>query len=496
MAERLVAGRYRLVARLGQGGMGVVWRAHDELLRREVAIKELHVRLGVDADDGPARQVLREARAAAGLRHPGVVAVHDVVVEGDSPLIVMELVEGPSLAEVLRSAGPLPETRVAMMGLRLLRALDAAHRRGIVHRDVKPANVLLDGDRVVLTDFGIAESRGDTTRTEAGAVLGSPEYLAPERINGEPATAATDLWSLGVTLCAALRGASPFQRSDTQATLAAVLTYEPPPAPRAPRLWPLLELLLSKDPAGRPTVSAAAAVLAAVAGPDAEPTDRHTERIAGPPTLPATTRRRLREPLVAVLAVLVLVVTTAVWLVLRAGEEVPGEAAAAVTAPPAPPGFVTFRGDGFSVAVPREWHKEETPEDVFWPGSSDPRHSTVVYLEWWDDRPTLPTARDVLGDYEKTDFTVNFISNYRQLRFADLPSPGGTTTAELEVVYHVSDEFDFDTHDLLHAVVTGDGRTVVLTLAAQGADPATTEQLWQESQAVFATVIGSFHVTP
>jgi hypothetical protein len=146
--------------------------------------------------------------------------------------------------------------------------------------------------------------------------------------------------------------------------------------------------------------------------------------------------------------------------------------------------------------VPREWHKEETPEDVFWPGSSDPRHSTVVYLEWWDDRPTLPTARDVLGDYEKTDFTVNFISNYRQLRFADLPSPGGTTTAELEVVYHVSDEFDFDTHDLLHAVVTGDGRTVVLTLAAQGADPATTEQLWQESQAVFATVIGSFHVTP
>src|SRR5262245_32597313 len=169
MAERLVAGRYRLVARIGHGGMGVVWRAHDELLRREVAIKELHVRIGLDADDGPARRVLREARAAGGLRHPGVVAVHDVVVEGTSPLIVMELIEGPSLAQVLRSEGPLPEARVAMMGLRLLRALEAAHRRGITHRDVKPANVLLDGDRVVLTDFGIAESSGDTTLTEAGA---------------------------------------------------------------------------------------------------------------------------------------------------------------------------------------------------------------------------------------------------------------------------------------------------------------------------------------
>jgi hypothetical protein len=497
MADRLVAGRYRLVARLGQGGMGVVWRAHDELLRRDVAIKELHVRLGFDADDEHGRRVLREARAAAGLRHPGVVAIHDVVVDGAVPLIVMELVEGPSLAQVLRAEGPLPEARVAMMGLRLLRALEAAHRRGIVHRDVKPANVLLDGDRVVLTDFGIAASAGETTQTEAGAVLGSPDYLAPERINGEPATAAADLWSLGVTLCAALRGASPFQRSDTQATLAAVLTYTPPPIPQAPRLWPVLKALLSKDPRDRPTASGAALMLAAIADPEAEPQDWHTERVLEPMTVPVTpTDRRSWRPLAALVGVLVLVAAAGVWLVVRGGGDVAGEPSAATTLPPAPPGFVTHQGHGFTIAVPADWRQEEEDagEYALWPSSSDPRNSAVLIVESWDDRPYLPTARSVLSDYEDTDFSIKSITNYKRLRFDDRPAAGGTTVAELEVTYHVDEEFELDVHDMLHAVVTDDGQTVVITLATQNTDPAATEQMWQRNQQTFATILGSFQL--
>jgi serine/threonine protein kinase len=279
----VIAGRYRLVARLGQGGMGVVWRAHDELLRRDIAVKELHVRIGVDGDFR-ARQVLREARAAARLRHPGVIAVHDVIVDDGRPVILMELVEGVSLAELVRAEGPLPEQRVAEIGARVLAALSVAHEQGVVHRDVKPANILLDGDRVVLTDFGIAAMTSDTTVTDS--VVGSPEYLAPERINGEAATPATDLWSLGVTLCAALRGESPFQRSDTQATLAAVLTHEPAPIPRAPALWPVLATLLRKDPRQRPTATAVGARLATIAG---LPTTSGKTRTATQPTAPGTT---------------------------------------------------------------------------------------------------------------------------------------------------------------------------------------------------------------
>ncbi len=190
--------------------MGVVWRAHDELLRRDVAVKELHVRVGVDGDLR-LRQVLREARAAARLRHPGVVAVHDVVVDGGRPLILMELVEGFSLAERVRQQGPLSERRVAEVGARVLEALSVAHAQGVVHRDVKPANILLDGERVVLTDFGIAAVVSETTGSSS-SLVGSLDYLAPERVNGEVASPASDVWSVGVTLCAALRGESPFAR--------------------------------------------------------------------------------------------------------------------------------------------------------------------------------------------------------------------------------------------------------------------------------------------
>jgi serine/threonine protein kinase len=247
--------------------MGAVWAAHDELLGRDVAIKEIWVHGPADApvDDKLARRALREAQAAARLRHPGIVTIHDVVTEDGRPWIVMELVPGRSLAEEIAEHGLLTEQRTGEIGLKVLDALQAAHREGIAHRDVKPANILLDGDRVVLTDFGIAAIDDATALTATGHLIGSPAYLAPERINGKPATAASDLWSLGVTLYATVTGRSPFQRDDTQATVAAILGSRPIPPPYAGRLWPVIKGLLDKDPEGRLTAEQATPLLETVA---------------------------------------------------------------------------------------------------------------------------------------------------------------------------------------------------------------------------------------
>jgi len=482
----VVAGRYRLLGRLGQGGMGVVWRAHDELLRRDVAVKELHVRIGVDGDFQN-RQVLREARAAARLRHPGVVAVHDVVVDDGRPLIVMELIDGPSLADLVRTEGPLPEQRVAEIGVQVLAALSVAHEQGVVHRDVKPANILLDGDRVVLTDFGIAAVTSDTTLTSS--VLGSPEYLAPERVNGEQATPATDLWSLGVTLCAALRGESPFQRSDTQATLAAVLTYEPPPIPRAPRLWPVLNALLCKDPGPRPTATEAVAMLAEVAGiPDT------AFEAATRPTAVRKAPARKRRQLVALLAVLVLSVAAAVWLVVTPdGEKASGTGATSTTVP-APPGFTGFRGDRFTIAAPHGWFKDASSGDIYWVSDPHSKDTVLAHVEYWDDADP-GGAHEVLDGFEKGEFTMDFISNYQRITLTDTTAPRDMTAAELEATYHVSDDGGLAIHDLIRAVVT-DKRTYILTLSAQSGDPATTERLWQDNLDDLTTIGDSFHVTP
>jgi tRNA A-37 threonylcarbamoyl transferase component Bud32 len=247
--------------------MGAVWAAHDELLGRDVAIKEIWVHGPADApvDDKLARRALREAQAAARLRHPGIVTIHDVVTEDGRPWIVMEFVPGRSLAEEIAEHGLLTEQRTGEIGLKVLDALQAAHREGIAHRDVKPANILLDGDRVVLTDFGIAAIDDATALTATGHLIGSPAYLAPERINGKPATAASDLWSLGVTLYATVTGRSPFQRDDTQATVAAILGSKPIPPPYAGRLWPVIKGLLDKDPEGRLTAVESRPLLETVA---------------------------------------------------------------------------------------------------------------------------------------------------------------------------------------------------------------------------------------
>ncbi len=273
-ANRLIGGRYRLIARLGHGGMGTVWRARDEVVDREVAVKEPRVpdHLGEREHTTVHQRMQREARAAARIDHPSVVTVHDVVTEDGKPWIVMELVRGPSLGDRLQE-GTLDPREAARIGLAVLDALSAAHAVGILHRDVKPDNVMLGtGDRVVLTDFGIAQIEGEQRLTETGAFIGSPEYIAPERVLGQRPGPESDLWSLGVVLYAAVEGMSPYRRSHTPATLQAVLSAEPQtPARGTGAFGTLVMQLLRKDPAARPPAAEVRRTLQQLAAPAPAP---------------------------------------------------------------------------------------------------------------------------------------------------------------------------------------------------------------------------------
>ncbi len=290
-ASRVVAGRYRLVAPIGAGGMGAVWRAQDELLGVEVALKE--VTLGDDLTEGDRTdritRAMREARSAARLRsNPHVVTVHDAVEHGGLPWIVMELVASVSLHDAVRDRGPLPAPEVAHIGLAVLDALAAAHALGVRHRDVKPSNILLaDDGRVLLTDFGIATHEADSTLTRTGYV-GTPRYMAPERLDGRPATPATDLFALGGTLYFAVEGRPPFLRDSAAATIGAIMFVDPDAAVRAGPLGPVLSALLAKPAEDRPSVGAVQMQLAAVAAGSAPPPlQRAATASAGGPTVVA-----------------------------------------------------------------------------------------------------------------------------------------------------------------------------------------------------------------
>ena len=298
---QLLAGRYRLSRLLGQGGMGAVWQAHDAQLGRDVAVKELRLpeHLGEAERQNWIARLDREARAAARLKHPGIITVHDRISGPDGrPWIVMELVDGGSLADLVEAEGALTPERVAGIGRQVAAALGAAHRLGITHRDIKPANILLEEDRVVLTDFGIAALEGDATLTATGMIMGTPAFMAPEQVRGLPATAESDLWSLGATLYAAVEGRPPFAGTAPSAVLVAVATEPPIPAVRAGVLGPVLDGLLHKDPAARLTMDqlqtqldGAAAPAPAMAGPAAY----------APPTMPAWSpdvRQAAAEPTV------------------------------------------------------------------------------------------------------------------------------------------------------------------------------------------------------
>ncbi|WTW97002.1 protein kinase [Streptomycetaceae bacterium NBC_01309] len=327
---RLVAGRYRLASVLGRGGMGTVWHAVDEMLHRDVAIKELRLPGHLDDEEREIQQqrTLREARTAARITHENVVTIHDVVEDGGIPWIVMELVHADSLADVLKHRGTLSPVEAAEIGLKVLDALVAAQEKGVLHRDVKPANILVTASgRVVLTDFGIATETGAQTLTATGMLIGSPNFLAPERAQGLRPSLAGDLWSLGLVLYMAVEGRNPFDRPTMISTLNSILLEEPDPPRRAGVLLPVIEGLLVKDPAHRLSDKELDRLLRGVVRGDL--TQAHPNAV--PPHLPsASGTHAAAGP------------SESATVTSRAGVD--PASASAVSGPPAPPTYVPSAG--------------------------------------------------------------------------------------------------------------------------------------------------------
>ncbi|MFC4470571.1 protein kinase [Streptomyces xiangluensis] len=396
MQGLLLSDRYRLVDSIGSGGMGRVWRAHDEVLHRAVAIKELTAALYVSESDQAVllARTRAEARAAARINHSAVVTVHDVLEHDGRPWIVMELVEGHSLADAVKDSGRVEPREAARIGLWVLRALRAAHSAGVLHRDIKPGNVLLSWDgRVLLTDFGIAQVEGDTTITRTGEVVGSVDYLPPERIRGHEPGPASDLWALGATLYTAVDGRSPFRRTTPLTTMQAVVEEEPGEPEHAGPLAPVIAALLQKDPADRPSAAEAEQMLAEAAegrrpnGAHAfVPTRQESYGQQGPyehpqtgvttpnqaavtpvasPAAPPKKRRRLRT--VALVVALAAVIGAGAAVVLQQfGTGSSGNPASAPSGPligtsagPSPSATPSDGGD--QRAVPAGWERHDDP---------------------------------------------------------------------------------------------------------------------------------------
>lgn len=278
MHGRRLAGRYRLVDVIGSGGAGTVWTAVDEVLGRRVAVKDVLVPPWLDEQEQQSlrERTLREAQAVARIgQHPNVVTVYDVVEEDDRPWIVMQLVPARSLAQILDEDGPRTPHETAEIGLQVLRALHAAHTNGVLHRDVKPSNVLVDpAGNAVLTDFGIATMAGQAGLTGTNVLIGAPAYIAPERIRGQPAVPESDIWSLGAMLYSAVEGRPPYQRDNALCTMAATVEQDPDPPQQAGPLAPVLALLLQRDPAQRPTLTQVRGLLLTVAATGQQAVDQ------------------------------------------------------------------------------------------------------------------------------------------------------------------------------------------------------------------------------
>ncbi|MFC4947067.1 serine/threonine-protein kinase [Pseudonocardia sp. GCM10023141] len=332
---RVIGGRYVVLGELGRGGMGVVWRAEDRVMGRQVAVKELHLPQGLSPDDHRRfrERLLREARTAGRLNDPSIVTVYDVIADEGVDHIVMELIEARTLTEVVEANGPLDESAVLVIARQMLTALRTAHESGVVHRDVKPSNVMLaSGGRVKLTDFGIAQAADDPRLTSTGAMVGSPGYMAPERLDGEPAAPASDLWALGATLSYALRGESPFTRDTTAATISAVLHTELPVLRTRSRLGSVINGLLRRPVADRIGAAEALAMLdAPVTGQ--QPVPEPATRTA---TTPSAIRRRpggLSPWWAALVAVIALVAGGVGGFVLGAARSAPAAGVPTAGAP-------------------------------------------------------------------------------------------------------------------------------------------------------------------
>ncbi|MGW7274190.1 serine/threonine-protein kinase [Streptomyces sp. NPDC054864] len=421
-AGRLIAGRYRLLSKLGHGGMGTVWRAKDETVDREVAVKEPRI-----PDHLPEREranvferMRREARAAARLDHPAVVNVHDVAVEDGQPWIVMELVQGRSLGAALQE-GTLGARDAARIGLEVLGALDAAHQAGILHRDVKPDNVMLgQHDRVVLTDFGIAQIEGETNLTDTGGFVGSPEFIAPERVLGQRPGPASDLWSLGVVLYATTEGVSPFRRNNTPATLQSVLNATPAaPASASGPLAQAINGLLAKDPSQRPRAAQVRALLEEAAKPP-EPAPTRVVTVAGD----AGGGKGVfvsRKALAAIAGVVVAAVAAGVLIAVNpfAGSEAEGwkdhEAKVVAATVSAPQHYVESKPD-------------DVDSDKTWIRYTDPSGAVFITLDLTEKKDT---TKEILGSAasqayaDMEDFKASGESKFSSM--AGDPVPDGTT---------------------------------------------------------------------
>ncbi|MFC0040794.1 serine/threonine-protein kinase [Actinomadura rayongensis] len=418
-----LARRYRLLSVVGRGGMGTVWRAHDEMLDREVALKEVRLpgRLTAGERRLLCRRLLGEARATAALRHPGVVAIHDVVIEDGRPWIVMEFVHARSLHEIVRTEGPLHPVRAAKIGRAVLSVLRAAHGAGILHRDVKPSNVLVGDDgRVYLTDFGLAtDARGgpSTDETIVAGIEGSPAFLAPERIRGEDAGAAADLWSLGVMLYTAVEGVSPYARPHALATMVAVLLGEHAPPRRAGALTPVLAALMCQDPADRLP---------------AHDVDRLLADVARPPRLdpPVSWQQRMhvglsaRRPRAGALATVAMFAVLAVVLgAWTARWDAVGQGDAALQSVPGVTGrAATYHEDaGYTIDVPAGWERRVSGGAVEW---TDRAHARTLRI--------VPARGDALAGLRRAEHAAlasGGLPGYRRLRMTAVPGLGGAAAA-------------------------------------------------------------------
>ncbi|MFH9426895.1 serine/threonine-protein kinase [Streptomyces sp. NPDC017615] len=421
MQGQLVAGRYRLTDSIGSGGMGRVWRAHDEVLHRKVAVKELTAALYVSESDQHIllARTRAEARAAARINHSAVVTVHDVLEHDGRPWIVMELVEGESLADAVKERGRIEPREAARIGLWVLRALRAAHTAGVLHRDVKPGNVLLGRDgRVLLTDFGIAQIEGDSTITRTGEVVGSVDYLAPERIRGHDPGPASDLWALGATLYTAVEGRSPFRRTSPLGTMQAVVEEDAENPRNAGPLAPVITALLHKDPTRRPDAHLAERMLtdaaegrlpdtATVFTPPPAPAPYSAVATAGatavtplaptPAPVPARRGRRTRTLALVAAAVLVFGASLAVGYLQWGG----GHHAAVKgddTGSPSPSASASASDSASAMADPGPAGTGTVPES--WERHDDPVGFSLSLPKGWTRK-----VYGISGDLKQIDYT-------------------------------------------------------------------------------------------
>lgn len=417
---RRIAGRYTLTEQIGRGGMGTVWRADDEVLGRQVAVKRLHARPELSADELATlyERTRREARSAARIAHPNVIVVHDVVDDDGRPCIVMEYVPGPTLAELLKDGRTLPYQEAARIGLDMVAALRAAHAAGVLHRDVKPGNVLLGaGDRIVLTDFGIAMTDGTSTLTKTGEMVGSIHYMAPERIRGLTPGTASDLWALGATLYQAVEGRPPFRRPTAMETAYAIAVDPLEPMKQAGPLEPLIEALLIKEPGERPTAQQTERALQTAWWGDA------TAEL--PPPAPELTpveptadtgrgRRRGRKGIIA--GVLVLAAAGTAFALHGSAASPPGHTTGRPTitpsASPVPEGYhlVRDRQLGVSFPVPDDWKAgRRSAESVTYTDATGLAGLTIGVVD-----PAGPNPSTHFADIE-ANTKVNY-PTYRRLR--------------------------------------------------------------------------------